>query len=238
MKTIFKIPGVAQTPVSHAEKIVSALGGFAGIFCIFYISQWSVGSNAAALIVASMGASAVLLFAVPRGAMSQPWSVFGGHIMSAIVGISCAKFIPDVILAASIAVGAAIGVMYYLRCIHPPGGATAISAVIGGDAVRELGYLYVITPVLLNVVVILLVAIVFNYAFAWRRYPAYLHSSPAPASSQPQASVPHIAHEDFVYALSEIDSFIDIDERDLLRIYDLATRKSNPQRRATTSQND
>jgi CBS domain-containing membrane protein len=226
MRTIFKFLGIAQTPVSHAEKIVSALGGFVGIFCIFIISEWAVGSNAAAVLVASMGASAVLLFAVPHGPLSQPWSVFGGHIVSAIVGVSCAKFIPDVILAASVAVGAAIGLMYYLRCIHPPGGATAISAVIGGDAVHDLGYLYVITPVLLNVLLILLVAIVFNYAFSWRRYPAYLHKLSTPASSQPQASVPHIAHEDFVYALSEIDSFIDIDERDLLRIYDLATQKA------------
>lgn len=237
MKTIFKILGVAQTPVSHVEKCVSALGGFAGIFGIFIISQWAVGSNAAALIVASMGASAVLLFAVPHGPLSQPWPVFGGHIISAIVGVSCAKFIPEAILAASIAVGAAIGLMYYLRCIHPPGGATAISAVIGGEAIHDLGYLYVITPVLLNVVIILLIAIAFNYVFSWRRYPAYLHQSPATASS-PQASVPQIAHEDFVYALSEIDSFIDISERDLLRIYDLATQKSKPHHQTPANKQD
>lgn len=226
MKKIYEILGVAQTPVSHAEKIVSALGGFVGIFCIFVVSQWAVGPNSAALIVASMGASAVLLFAVPHGRLSQPWSVLGGHIVSAIVGVSCAKFIPDVILAGSLAVGAAIGFMYYLRCIHPPGGATAISAVIGGEAVHELGYQYVLTPILLNAIIILLVAIVFNYAFAWRRYPAFLHKSPIPAPAEAQAHTPHIAHEDFVYALSEIDSFIDIDERDLLRIYDLATKNS------------
>ena len=235
MKTIFKILGVSQTPVSYAEKSISALGGFVGIFCIFFISQWAVGTHAAALIVASMGASAVLLFAVPHGPLSQPWPVFGGHILSAIIGVSCAKFIPEVMLAASVAVGAAIGLMYFLRCIHPPGGATAISAVIGGEAVHELGYLYVITPVLLNVMVILVVATVFNYAFAWRRYPAYLHQSPAHDSS-PQASVPPIAHEDFVYALSEIDSFIDISERDLLRIYDLATQKSKPHHPTPTSE--
>ncbi len=238
MKKIYKMLGIAQMPVSHAEKIISALGGFVGISGIFIISQWALGTHSAALIVASMGASAVLLFAVPHGPLSQPWSVFGGHIVSAIVGVSCAKFIPNTVLAASLAVGAAIGLMYYLRCIHPPGGATAISAVIGGNAVHELGYLYVITPVLLNVIVILLVAIVFNYAFAWRRYPAYLHQPPASASPQPQASVPYIAHEDFVYALSEIDSFIDIDERDLLRIYDLATRKSKPHHQAVVNKKD
>ncbi len=227
MRKIYEILGIAQTPVSHAEKIASALGGFIGIFCIFIVSQWAVGPNPAALIVASMGASAVLLFAVPHGPLSQPWSVLGGHIVSAIVGVSCAKFIPNAVLAGSLAVGAAIGFMYYLRCIHPPGGATAISAVIGGEGVHELGYQYVLTPILLNVIIILLVAIIFNYAFAWRRYPAFLHKQQQPPSPvQPEAHTPHIAHEDFVYALSEIDSFIDIDERDLLRIYDLATKNA------------
>ncbi len=230
MKILYEVFGIAQTPVSHAEKGVSALGGFAGILCIFIISQWAVGTHAAALIVASMGASAVLLFAVPHGPLSQPWPVIGGHIVSAIVGVTCAKLIANEVLAASLAVGAAIGVMYYLRCIHPPGGATALSAVIGGEAVHELGYQYVFTPILLNVLVILLVAIVFNYAFVWRRYPAFLHRHYAPsAPSSPEAQIPHIAHEDFVYALSEIDSFIDVDEHDLLRIYDLATRKSKKQ---------
>jgi len=204
MKIIYEILVIAQTPASHTEKSVSALGGFVGILCIFIISQWAVGTNAAALIVASMGASAVLLFAVPHGPLSQPWSVVGGHIVSAIVGVTCAKLIANEVLAASLAVGAAIGVMYYLRCIHPPGGATAISAVIGGEAVHELGYQYVFTPILINVLVILLVAIIFNYAFVWRRYPAFLHRHYAPpALSSPEARSPHIAHEDFVYALSE-----------------------------------
>ncbi len=225
MSRLYKILGIAQTPVSHTEKIVSTVGGFVGIFCIFLISQWAVGANEAALIVASMGATTVLLFAVPHGPLSQPWSIIGGHILSAIVGISCAKYIPNTMLAASLAVGLAIGLTYYLRCIHPPGGATAISAVIGGEGVHQLGYQYILTPVLLNVIVILVVAVVFNYAFSWRRYPAFLHKPPV-MPSRPVAHKPHIAHEDFVYALSEIDSFIDVDERDLLRIYDLATQKS------------
>lgn len=122
-----------------------------------------------------MGASAVLLFAVPHGQLSQPWSVFGGHILSAIVGVTCARWIPNEMLAASTAVGAAIGVMYYLRCIHPPGGATALVAVIGGEGIHSLGYQFVITPILINVCVMLVVAVLYNYLFAWRRYPISLH---------------------------------------------------------------
>jgi CBS-domain-containing membrane protein len=226
MKKWRELLGVEQAPVSHAEKLVSALGGFAGIVSILLITQHFVGPGGT-LIVASMGASAVLLFAVPHGALSQPWPVLGGHLLSACIGVSCARVIPQPFLAASLAVGLAIGVMYYLRCIHPPGGATALSAVVGGASVHALGYQFVITPVLLNVLVILAVAMLFNYPFAWRRYPAALVSRHAQPPDTTPDRLPYspIAHEDMVYALSQIDSFVDISEEDLLRIYALATGK-------------
>jgi CBS domain-containing membrane protein len=220
------ILGIELTPVSHTEKLVSALGGFAGIVSILLITGHFVGS-ASALIVASMGASAVLLFAVPHGALSQPWPVLGGHVLSACIGVTCARLIPQPFLAASLAVGLAIGVMYYLRCIHPPGGATALSAVVGGESVHALGYQFVITPVLLNALIILAVALLFNYLFAWRRYPASLipRRAQPPDTTADRMHYSPIAHEDMVYALSQIDSFVDISEDDLLRIYALATGK-------------
>ncbi len=227
MNKLFSLLGIEQAPVSHTERLVSAIGGFIAILLIILISQWMLGTIGSAVIIASMGASAVLLFAVPHGPLSQPWPLIGGHIISAVIGISCAKIITNDVVAASLAVGIAIGTMYYLKCIHPPGGATALSAVIGGSTTDQLGYQFVITPVLLNVIVILVVAVLFNYLFSWRRYPALLHR----LKSKTQINVTPeiysgISHEDFVYALSEIDSFVDISEDDLLRIYDLATRKS------------
>ena len=215
--------GVELSPVSHTERILSALGGFLGIYGILQISLHFVGLEAAVLIVASMGASAVLLFAVPHGPLSQPWPLIGGHLVSAIVGVSCARLIPDTLVAAALAVCLAIAVMHYLRCIHPPGGATALSAVVGGASVQALGFQFVLTPVLLNVLVIFLVAVMFNYPFAWRRYPASL--KPVVSDDSP-ATKPPISHEDLVYALSEVDSFIDVSEQDLLAIYELATRRA------------
>ena len=222
-----KFLGIESATVSHAERIASAVGGFVAILSVFIVSQWFVGTAAAGIIVASMGATAVLLFAVPHGPLSQPWSVIGGHLFSAVIGVSCAKLIPNEILAASIAVGLSIGVMYYLKCIHPPGGATALSAVIGGEAVHQLGYLYVITPIFINVCIILLIAVFYNYLFHWRRYPSYWHKqiqqAEQPISKEHYSA---ISHADFVYALSELDSFVDVNEYDLLRIYDLATKKA------------
>lgn len=216
--------GIELSPVSHAERIVSTIGGFLGIFGILIVSRQFVGIEASTLIVASMGASAVLLFAVPHGPLSQPWPVIGGHLLSAVIGVSCSIVVPDRVVAAALAVAIAIGVMHYARCIHPPGGATALSAVLGGPAVQALGYQFVLTPVLLNVLVIFTVAVAFNYPFVWRRYPAYLKRRARSTSTEPVSS--SIAHEDLVYALSQVDSFIDVSEQDLITIYDVATRRS------------
>jgi len=220
MKTLRAILGIESVAVSHRERLVSAVGGFAGILGILLVSNLFLTAGSAAMIVGSMGASAVLVFGVPHGPLSQPWSVFAGHMVSAVIGVSCAKFIPDLFIASSVAVGLAISVMHYIRAIHPPGGATALVATIGGADVYELGYQFVLTPVLLNVIVILMVAVLFNSSFYWRRYPAWFQKV---AEKEPYE---HISHGDLVYALSEIDSYVDISEQDLLRIYNIATSRS------------
>lgn len=225
-KTLINFLGLPPYRTGHTEKLISGLGAFFGIFAVFYTSSFFVEGVATYIIVASMGASAVLLFAVPHGPLSQPWALIGGHFFSAIVGVSCAKYIPDVFIAAPLAVGIAVSAMYYLNCVHPPGGATALSAVVGGESVHALGYQYVLTPAMINVVTILAIAIAFNYLFRWRRYPAYLAKLPK-AEPEPDEEAPTretITHEDFVYALSEFDSFLDITESDLLTIYDLVIK--------------
>ena len=124
--------------------------------------------------------------------------MFGGHLVSAIMGVTCVKLIPVPMLAAAIAVALAIGAMHYLRCLHPPGGATALGAVLGGDAMHQLGYQFVITPVMLNATTILLVALLFNAPFAWRRYPvAWLECAErkAPAASA-ENSTPFMGNAD------------------------------------------
>jgi len=219
--------GIEMSPVSHLERLVSVGGGFVSILLILLVSQYFVGAADATLIVASMGASAVLLFAVPHGRLSQPWPVFGGHLVSALVGVASAQLVANPLLAAALAVGLAIGAMHYLRCIHPPGGATALTAVVGGAGVHQLGYGFIAVPVLLNVLIILAVAFAFNYPLTWRRYPAVLQRNKTVPqhAEKPDEAYPSISHSDFVYALSEIDSFIDVTEQDLVRIYELVTQR-------------
>jgi len=209
----------AFTNTSHLEKWISAIGGLVSLSGVILISHASLGMEAGATLVASMGASAVLLFAVPHGPLSQPWAVLGGHAVSALIGVTCAKFIPDQTLAAAAAVALAIFAMHYLNCIHPPGGATALSAVVGGTAVHQLGYQFLVTPVMLNALTIVLIAIVFNYPFPHRRYPVMAHHAPHDGlpPSEPIIFMPP-STEDYQHALKSMDTFMDVSVDDLMEL--------------------
>ncbi|MDX8379585.1 MAG: HPP family protein [Gallionella sp.] len=217
-KRIISVLGVEQNVTGHGEKAISATGGFIGILLIMWVSHYYLGEQGAAMLVASMGASAVLLFAVPHGALSQPWPLLCGNLVSALIGVTVAQSISNTLIAAPLAVALAIATMHYLRCVHPPGGATALTAVMGGSQIHALGYLFVLTPVLLNVVIILFTAIAVNYAFPWRRYPAGLIKQIVVAPTS------RLSHGDFTYALEEIGSYVDINEADLSKIYSLAIK--------------
>ncbi len=209
---------------SHKEKFISFLGGFLSIYAIYLVTNHFLGVAEAVYIIPSMGATAVLLFAAPNVPFSQPWNVFGGHIISAVIGVACYQLMPDIHIAAAASVSLAIWAQYYTRCIHPPGGATALAAVIGSSQIHDLSYMYVITPVFINTVVMLIVALAFNALFSWRSYPAALTK---PKKFNELNHYSPINHEDFVYALSQIDSIVDISEADLVKIYSLATIHSN-----------
>lgn len=223
LDTFLDLIGFSRQGSRLREKLVSTLGGFLGIFGIFMTAYWLLDPETAVYIVPSMGASAVLLFASPHVPFAQPWNLIGGHAVSALIGVACWHWIPDYTVAASAAVGLAIGAMYALRCIHPPGGATALAAVIGSERLHHLGYAYEFSPILLNAFTILAVAVAFNYLFRWRRYPAHLHKLLDRPDERLQEKPP-IPHENFVYALSHIETLVDISEEELLEIYRLATQ--------------
>jgi CBS-domain-containing membrane protein len=207
--------GIELSVVSTTEKMVSVAGGFVSIVLLILISGWSLGPEHATSLIASMGASAVLLFAVPHGPLSQPWPVLAGHVFSALIGVACARWIGSPALAAACAVGLAIGAMHQFKCIHPPGGATALTAVLGGKAVHGLGFGFVLFPVLANGLVMVGIAIAFNWLFGWRRYPsAFIRSR---QTALPSAET-EPSHEQVLAALRSIDSFVDVSEADLIQL--------------------
>ena len=208
--------------VSTAEILASTLGGFVGIFLISVISYHFTGASGAALIVPSMGASAVLLFGVPHGKLSQPWALFAGHTSSAFVGVCCYLLVPNIFIASGLAVGLAIGTMHVLRCIHPPGGATALVAVVGSSQIHALGFEYILTPVLLNTVIIFASAFIFNNFFPWRRYPtSMMRFTDIPSAEQKKPSH-YIEKEHIERALSDIDVVVDLDVASLQQLFALS----------------
>ncbi|MDR7089607.1 MULTISPECIES: HPP family protein [Cellvibrio] len=219
--------GIERNTTRNGEKIISAVGAFFGILAVYWGTRWCfpdgfMHTAGTLIMVTSMGATAVLLFAVPQGALSQPWAVIGGHLLSAFVGVSIQQLFPDQTWTPALAVGLAVGVMHYLRCMHPPGGATALAAVIGGAEIYRLEYFYLVMPILINVVSIMLMAIAFNAFFPWRRYPAHLTrrklAKPAVASERQF----ELTQEDFSAAMEQLNSYVDITSENLTQLLELA----------------
>ena len=161
----------AKTSVNQAERVRSCVGAMLGILLTGALSVTVLGSaSVATWLIAPMGASAVLLFAVPASPMAQPWSIIGGNVIAAVIGVTCAKFIAAPMVAAAIAIALAMAAMFALRCLHPPSGAIALTAVLGGAQIRASGYGFVISPVALNSVLLLTMALLYNNLLG-RRYP-------------------------------------------------------------------
>ena len=155
--------------IRPAQVLVAWLGAFAGIAGLALLVD--LFPSLQLLVIGSFGASAVLLFAAPGAPFSQPRNLIGGHVISAIAGVACYRYLPDLLFVQeAAAVATAIALMMATRTIHPPGGATALIAVIGPDAVRGLGWAYVF-PVLAGAVLLMLVAIVSNNLFVRGSYP-------------------------------------------------------------------
>lgn len=171
-----KMTGLTQSPprVGLAEVFWSWLGSFLGIAAVASINQGFLEKTDLVLVIGSFGASAVLIYGAIKSPLAQPRNLIGGHIISACIGVSAWKllfFQPW--LAAALAVSVSIAVMHLTKTLHPPGGATALIAVIGGPKIHYLGYLYVLIPVAAGAFIMLVVALIVNNLAPTRRYPEY-----------------------------------------------------------------
>ncbi len=171
-----KMKGVTKSPptVSFSEIIWSWIGAFLGISAVSYINYNIIGKTDFVMVIGSFGASAVLIYGAIRSPLAQPRNFVGGHIISAIIGVTCYKmFSSEMWLASSLAVATAIAVMHATKTLHPPGGATSLIAVIGSSKIHSLGYLYVFIPAGLGAIIMLLVALLVNNIPKNRRYPEF-----------------------------------------------------------------
>lgn len=171
------------------------------------------------LIVAPVGASAVLLFAVPASPLAQPWPIIGGNTISAFIGLAVAHWVPDPILAVGLALGLAIAAMSVTRSLHPPGGAAALTAVLGGPVVESFGYWFPLAPVALNSILLVVLGFIFH-KLSRHAYPHKAAPQPSPHRTQdvpPQRRV-SFRPEDVDAALASLHETFDIDRSDLEQI--------------------
>ena len=224
--------------VRRRDVVLSCLGGALGLALTEGISRLALGVSSPCLI-APMGASTVLLFGVPASPLAQPWSIVGGNLVAALIGVSVAALVPHPALAAGLAVGLSMAVMFALRCLHPPSGAVALTAVLGGPAIQQLGFQFVLTPVLLNSVALVCLALLVNN-LAGRRYPHPLAAPPPqPPAERPSRArsliVPvSITRDDLHVAMSSVE-LLDIDEDDLEEILHRAETRARDRQAAQRS---
>ncbi len=162
-----------ETLVDFKEHFWAFIGSFSGIGLIAYLQSAQLPASDIVYLIGSFGASAVLVYGVIQSPLAQPRNLIGGHLVSAIIGVSVQTILPEIIwITAPLAVSLSIVLMQATKTLHPPGGATALIAVTGSPQLKELGYWYVLSPVLTGTLILLAIALVFNNVTRHRHYPA------------------------------------------------------------------
>jgi len=195
----------APVAVDARERLRVVLGATLGIGVTALLCHAFGG--AAAWLVAPIGASAVLVFGVPASPLAQPWAVVGGNTLSALVGIACVHAIKRPELAAAVAVGAAIALMFAARCLHPPGGAVALLVALGG--VTDPGF--ALYPVLINSLLLASAGMAYNNATR-RPYP---HRQLAPALAAARDDEAAAVDADLDRVIARYNQVLDISRDDL-----------------------
>lgn len=216
-------PEAANVP--WPERLRAAAAAAVGVALVAVLSALLLGSPP--FLVASVGASAVLVFGLPASPFAQPWSVAGGYLVCALAGVLAAKTGLPLPWAAGLAVGLALVGMFAARCIHPPGGAVALFAVIGGEKVAALGFQYVLAPVMLNAVLMVAAGLAINNLIPGRRYPRpHPEINPHQVKDAEPLSRLGLRHEDLKAALDQYGRALYIGSEELDEVIQLAERNA------------
>ena len=161
-----------ETLVDFREHFFTFLGSFMGIGLVGFINSQHFQAHDNMFLIGSFGASSVLIYGIINSPFSQPRNLIGGHLISAIIGVTIHKLIPQELwLSCAMSVSLSIVMMQMTKTLHPPGGATALIANLGSEKIQNLGYFYVLSPVLSGVLILFIVALVFNNLTEHREYP-------------------------------------------------------------------
>lgn len=212
---------IPDTPLpSRREALRTAAASGVAVLLTSLLSAWLAPADLGPVLVASMGASAIIMLALPTSPLAQPWPVIGGQLISFAIGITIARWIQWPLLACGFAVLLAALVMMRLHCLHPPGGAAALIPILAHSQGQQLSYNHLLAPMALNVFCLVMLAWGLNYLLG-RPYPQRQHSPPANphGTSDPLPSARTALQDDDVLAvLAEEAVMPDIGASDLRRL--------------------
>lgn len=235
MRALFSwLPGPSN--VSRPEQLRAAAGALCGLLITALFAHYLLARTGTSIfMIAPMGASAVLLFAVPASPLAQPWSVFGGNVISGLVGVACVRWLGDSLplpLLGGLAAGLAIAAMFVMRCLHPPGGAVALTTVLGGPVVHAAGFEFVLLTVAIDTALLVAMAMVYNN-LTGRRYPHVQQSAPVNVHGT-KDDIPTVRlgfkTEDLDAVLKQYNQVLDISRDDLASLF-MQTEQRAYQRR-------
>lgn len=108
-------------------------------------------------LFAPLGATAVLIFALPSSPLAQPWNCVVGNTVSALYALLLVWALPSLSQTSltALAVSGAIALMLLLRALHPPGGAVALLTVLASIHMQPQDWHLLIATALLSSVLVL-----------------------------------------------------------------------------------
>jgi len=221
--------------VSSGEMLASAISACIALAIVTWVSKQSLSGTNLPFILASMGATAVILFAAPNSPMGRPWPLLAGHFVAAFVGISCGKLSDNLVITVPLTIGLVIFAMHYFRCIHPPGGATALLTLLGGAEFSAIGYQFMLTPLAINLLILALVALSLNKLRAEKNRYARVEIPSGWQQRSQTNTAPRFSTQDLQAAIHDIDSYIDTDVEQLAQLYEMAEQQRYSRKLGTLS---
>ena len=204
--------------LSAREKCIGITACLIAILLTGFLTQ-TYAIEHAPILVASMGASAVILFVLPSSPLAQPWPFVGGQMIPALIGILCAFYIADTALAAALSVGLAVAAMLSFRCLHPPGAATALAPILSNPHLSAADFNFLLQPMSINVLLMLTLSLIINKGVLHRNYPTRpIKAQPGKSQDNSPGKLIATSQSDIEQAMQSIDHAIDISSSDLLQL--------------------
>lgn len=220
---------LAMAGARYGDRLVACIAVAVSIaLTILVSSEFPLLTKDLPVIVGPLGASAIMVFVIPSSPLAQPWRVVGGNVISTLVGVAVFQAIPQTTVAAGVAVGAAILAMSLLRCLHPPGGAAALTAVIGSSDIHAAGYAFAFAPVAINCIALVTFAM-FIHRWTGHSYP---HVQASEAEVEQERTAAGFESGDLDRALEDLHETFDISREDLEHILWRAELHAEKRRKA------